>query len=164
MPRPKIIRTEQEIAVLREVKLQRERGRYYAHRELYRQRYFNNREAILLRARLRYEAKGNEIRAKNVIYGQERGAKLKFEALKHYSQNGKPQCVFCGKDDIDVLGLDHINNNGKEEIGKYGLYGRTKLYFLLKRDNYPEGYQTLCMNCNWKKEIMRRRGLHNVKT
>ena len=164
MPRPKIIRAELEIAMLREVKLQRERERYYAHRDLARQRYLNNREAILLRVRLRYEAKGDEIRAKNVVYGQKRIAELKYEALKHYSQNGKPQCVCCGVDDIDILCLDHINNNGREEIRKYGLYGSTKLYLRLKRNSYPEGYQTLCMNCNWKKEIVRRRGLRNGKT
>jgi len=161
MARPKINRTEQELAILHETKRQRERERYYANRELYRQKYLDNRDTVLLRSRVRYDAKGDEIRAKNVVYGQKRIAELKYEALKHYSQNGTPQCVCCGIDDIDILCLDHINNNGSEEIRKYGLYGSTKLYLRLKRSNYSEGYQTLCMNCNWKKEILRRRELHN---
>ena len=79
---------------------------------------------------------------------------LRTEVLSHYG-NGKLACVHCGFDDIRALSLDHINNRiindltarvkGIKVEHSEGLYRR------LRRENYPEGYQTLCMNCQWIK-------------
>jgi len=79
--------------------------------------------------------------------------KVKAEVLGYYSLNGFPQCVQCGITDIDVLCIDHANNDGKQHRAICGL----RIYQWLRRNNYPEGYQTLCFNCNRKKEVLRRR-------
>jgi hypothetical protein len=45
--------------------------------------------------------------------------------------------------------IDHINGNGnihRKEVSGY------KMYPLLKRDGFPLGYQTLCMNCQFIKK------------
>ena len=88
---------------------------------------------------------------------------LKLDALSHYSGNffGSIECCdpFGIHDkpitDIDVLTIDHINNDGnkhRKEIGSGPIYS------WLKAHNYPEGFQTLCMNCQFKKQRMLERG------
>lgn len=72
---------------------------------------------------------------------------LKIEVLAHYG-NGNLKCVKCGFDDLRALSLDHINSNGAEERKKRP---RGSLYLYVKKNNYPKGYQTLCMNCQWIK-------------
>jgi hypothetical protein len=77
---------------------------------------------------------------------------LKSEVLTHYG-NGRLQCAKCGAGNINSLTLDHIDNNGSSD--KQFRSGNA-LYRKLKSSNYPEGYQTLCMNCNLEKEIIRK--------
>ena len=60
------------------------------------------------------------------------------------------KCVCCGETIIEFLTIDHINGGGtkhrKEVVG-----GR--LYDWLIKNNFPEGYQILCMNCNMAEGI-----------
>lgn len=80
--------------------------------------------------------------------------KRKLETLAKYSMSGVPRCNWCGIEDIDVLCLDHINDNGaqhkREE--KY-----SDIHTWLRTNNYPEGFQVLCYNCNMKKRFIRER-------
>lgn len=78
--------------------------------------------------------------------------KLKLLVLSQYS-GGSPTCVRCGITDIDVLCIDHINNNGNVQRAKDNTGLGQNFYKWLKRNNYPEGYQVLCWNCNIKKRI-----------
>jgi hypothetical protein len=62
----------------------------------------------------------------------------------------------CSIVDPDMLTLDHINNDGN--VTRKGSYkGGVSFYAKVKRDGFPEGFQTLCHNHQWKKEILRRR-------
>jgi hypothetical protein len=74
---------------------------------------------------------------------------LKVEVLTHYG-NGKLQCVTCFENRIDCLSLDHINGRGKQHRSIVGSH----MYQWVKNNNYPEGYQTLCMNCQWIKRVV----------
>lgn len=78
------------------------------------------------------------------------GARLKREVLAHYSSCAEPICVKCGFRDIRALSLDHINGEAKKDYVKRGRVG-VGFYAILKKENYPPGYQTLCMNCQWIK-------------
>ena len=84
------------------------------------------------------------------------GVDLKRHIMTHYG-GGKAVCVLCGVDNLDCLTIDHINGKGGEER-KSGLYrkpvskgqhqpGGTQCYKWLMTNGYPEGYRTLCMNC-----------------
>lgn len=73
--------------------------------------------------------------------------KLKVEVLNHYGY-GKCSCFRCGFSDLRALTLDHINGR-KRSSDKYG----QRLYRQLKEDGYPEGYMTLCMNCQFIKKV-----------
>jgi hypothetical protein len=84
---------------------------------------------------------------------------LKLDVLSHYGPNGKLQCSWpgCSVDDIDVLTLDHINNDGCKD--RKNRPGPIQVYRHCRNAGYPEGYQTLCSNHNLKKEVLRRREL-----
>lgn len=64
--------------------------------------------------------------------------------FEHYGK----KCVRCGEDDIRVLSIDHINNDGAQHRKK--LDGKP-LYPWLIKNEFPEGFQVLCRNCNWLK-------------
>jgi hypothetical protein len=102
---------------------------------------------------------------------RERALANKFKVMNHYSNpqfNGIIECngfdgVKCpwNCSDIDVLTIDHINDDGADQRRKlYG--GRTgggsRFYKWLIKNNFPEGYQVLCCNCQRKKEMERLRG------
>lgn len=76
--------------------------------------------------------------------------KVKVEVLTHYG-SGKCSCFKCGFSDIRALTLDHVNGR-KESSDKHG----QRLYRRLKGDGYPEGYMTLCMNCQFIKKVENR--------
>ena len=67
--------------------------------------------------------------------------------IQHYGG----RCVCCGEGDHRFLTVDHINNDGaahrKSDPSSKNLY-----YFLFK-NNFPDGFQLLCWNCNHAKEI-----------
>jgi hypothetical protein len=84
--------------------------------------------------------------------------KIKLETLTHYG-NGKLSCLQCSMSDPDMLTIDHIDNNGGEERKQLNHKAGAKFYCWLKKNGYPQGYQTLCANCQLKKEILRRRKL-----
>jgi hypothetical protein len=73
--------------------------------------------------------------------------KIKTDVLTYYG-NGKCACVRCGYNDIRALSIDHINGNGANQ--RKNIEGAF-CYNWLKTNNYPEGYQTLCMNCQFIK-------------
>lgn len=77
---------------------------------------------------------------------------LKTMVVNHYT-NGKMSCVKCGFGDIRALAVDHINevNGDKNRIGGLG----NKMYQWLKKNNYPNGYQILCFNCNQIKQMVK---------
>ena len=76
---------------------------------------------------------------------------MKSEVLTYYG-NGKLACVKCGFNDMRALTLDHIKGGGEQKRKKGEGCGVTLYYFLRKR-NYPEGYQTLCANCQFIKRV-----------
>jgi hypothetical protein len=70
---------------------------------------------------------------------------LKILVLQIYS-NGTMKCANCGFDNIDALSIDHINNDGCKQRKKIKREGGS-FYQWLKTNNFPVGYQVLCMNC-----------------
>ena len=76
--------------------------------------------------------------------------RLKEEILKHYG-NGKAACVICGHSNIKALSIDHLEGRGKSHRASLGYSHGVGFYLWLRREGFPPGYQTLCMNCQWEK-------------
>lgn len=121
-------------------------------------------ENVDIRRACKICSKGRSWTPERPAQRKERRDKLvadKLLVLSHYGPNGTPKCSWpcCIELDIDVLTLDHINNDGcKDSHHGSNLYGK------LIRERFPKGFQTLCANHQLKKEIMRRRSLLEVPT
>lgn len=74
--------------------------------------------------------------------------KRRRDVLEYYS-GGALVCLRCGYSDYRALSIDHING-GKN---KFPPFAGNSLYVWLKRNSYPEGYQVLCMNCQFIKKL-----------
>lgn len=68
----------------------------------------------------------------------------------HYGE----KCACCDENERLFLTIDHIDNDGadhrrslKGQIGN----GGSSFFDWLVRSGFPEGFQTLCRNCNWGK-------------
>ena len=75
---------------------------------------------------------------------------LRLKLLDYYSK-GTMLCTHCGFSDVRALTLDHLNNNGREENKRLGIKTSAVLYRRLRKQDYPDGYMTLCMNCQFIK-------------
>lgn len=86
-------------------------------------------------------------------------AQIKTECLTHYGPDGILQCtaVGCEVTDLDMLTLDHVNNDGAKDRREGRNSTGVALYYKLKREGYPLGFATLCCNHQGKKELLRRR-------
>lgn len=74
---------------------------------------------------------------------------IKKEVFTHYCE-GEPKCQKCGFSDIRALTIDHKNGDGAKHRKDLKA---CKLYPWLKRNKYPEGFQVLCMNCQFIKKF-----------
>lgn len=67
---------------------------------------------------------------------------------KVYQAYGGYKCNCCGETEKSFLTIDHVNNDGAEhrrnEKTNY-------IYRWLINNNFPSGFQILCMNCQWGK-------------
>jgi predicted nucleic acid-binding Zn ribbon protein len=80
-------------------------------------------------------------------------AKVRLECLIYYGGN-PPKCSCCREEIIEFLTIDHVNGGGNEERKKLGIKGGGFPFYLwLKKNNFPKGYQVLCMNCNWGRRM-----------
>ncbi len=92
-----------------------------------------------------------ENRKKDII----RRRKRKQKIFKHYGT----KCACCNLEQYEFLCIDHIEGGGNEhrrslEMSKSRCgSSSTNFYKWLEKNNYPEGFQTLCHNCNMAKSI-----------
>ena len=69
--------------------------------------------------------------------------KNREDVLQHYGQ----KCVCCCENNKEFLAIDHINGEGRKH--RNSITGG--IYKWLIRNNFPEGFQILCHNCNSSK-------------
>lgn len=77
----------------------------------------------------------------------------RYEVLYWYS-NGLMKCNECGEQHHEFLCIDHIDDSGAAHRKLLG-EGGNRIYKYLLKNNFPEGYQVLCNNCNYLKEYGR---------
>ena len=96
------------------------------------------------------------------LYNRKRSQQIKLEVFKYYSGLTIPKCCKCGYDDIRALSIDHIDGGGAEHRRKLT---HKNFYNWLIKNNYPKGFQVLCMNCQfikkWENEEWSKGGKYN---
>jgi hypothetical protein len=73
--------------------------------------------------------------------------KERLQVIFHYSQ-GKNCCACCGENIIEFLTINHINGGGNKHRKEVGARSGEKFYKWLIKNNFPKGFNVLCMNCN----------------
>lgn len=74
----------------------------------------------------------------------------KIDVMNHYS-SGANKCKCCSVSGLPFLTLDHIEGDGAEKRSSKQHVKGTMLYIWLRKNNYPNGFQVLCYNCNQAK-------------
>ena len=121
--------------------------------------YVKNRSKIRVYQKKSYDKnpekskkEARERRAK----GEKRRTALKIKIFYIYSKklsNSKIPCCACCKEKFshEFLAIDHIN--GRKIHGHKKGWGGTAMYHWLEKNNYPDGFQVLCHNCNIAKGV-----------
>jgi len=102
-----------------------------------------NKEKVRKIARDYYQ--NNKIQFRQQV--KEIKKKNRIDVIFHYS-NGRMECKCCGEKLLDFLTVDHINGGGNTHRK---IIGNGSISMWIKRNNYPKGFQILCMNCNHAK-------------
>lgn len=139
-PRTVAVADEQDPEAHREALLTRQRQQqadFYERNPGYRERY-----AVSWRENNREKFKA---------YNKKSMLKLKREIMDAYGG----ACSCCGETELAFLTIDHIDGNGAEHRREmaaernspWGQAGHAT-YRWLRKNNFPEGFQVLCANCN----------------
>jgi hypothetical protein len=102
-----------------------------------RRRYAENLEESRAKSREAYH------RQEKYRLGRLRDRKVRAEVLAYYGN----ACTCCGEGIPQFLCIDHINGNGNNHRKTL----KTNIYYWLRRNGYPSGFQVLCHNCNMAK-------------
>lgn len=57
-------------------------------------------------------------------------------------------CACCGEDHEEFLAIDHIKGGGNKHRKELGVMAGSAFYRWLIKQGLPDGYRTLCHNCN----------------
>ena len=116
-----------------------------------------------VRARAKVHKSKPEVKVKIAFYEKERRETLKKDVFLHYSKihsnSDIPCCRCCGLNShIEFLTLDHIAGRKKmdsePELVKLGYSSKLAIQPLnvwIIKNNFPKGFQVLCINCNFAK-------------
>jgi len=139
-------------------------------KERNRRYYLVHRQEILKRHQERRQELNNyqrqwqaDHKVERAEYDKQYRKRVKHEVLNHYSllhgmtnPDGSeitPCCGCCQESNLDLLEIDHIEGNGNEHRTQLGISTSTGFYLWLKKQDYPFGYQTLCKDCNLRKQF-----------
>jgi hypothetical protein len=76
-----------------------------------------------------------------IAYNRKRYSERRKMVFDHYGN----KCACCGETQPTMLNIDHINNDGSKHRKEIG---NKILYDWLVENGLPDGFQTLCYNCN----------------
>lgn len=107
----------------------------------YFQVYYQDHKIELAKRHAEYRIKNRE----NLrIKGRKRIKELRESIIAYYG--GK--CVCCGETQFEFLAIDHVNGGGSQHRKNIK---ESSVCYWIKKNNYPEGFQILCHNCNMAK-------------
>lgn len=108
----------------------------------YMRKYYMTHKDVFKRIWKRYAIKKNPQR-------KLQHQTLRMQCLTHYSPTNEAHCSRCGTTDLNSLCIDHIHNDGAAHRKLPGI--NSGIYRWLTANGFPEGFQVLCYNCNWRK-------------
>ncbi len=122
-----------------------------AKRQYEREYYHAHKEQQQAKHRKWYHLHKEENKERKRVTSKRYHTNLKLSVLTYYG-GGKAACVVCGEERLPCLSIDHINGGGLQQRRELGRIWGAGFYTWLRKEGYPEGYQTLCMNCQFMKK------------
>ena len=104
---------------------------------------YKNKDIVRENSR-RWRAKNPE-RARQLA--SETNQRLRDKVFDYYGR----ECSCCDEKEGKFLSIDHINGGGNKHRKEIGRRGGNNFYRWLKKNNFPDGFQVLCYNCNFSK-------------
>lgn len=104
-------------------------------------RYRADRVRVLEQNREWKAANELRYRSQQRAYTAAKRAERRALVLSHYGGD----CACCGESEPLFLTIDHIEGNGNAHRREIG---RTDMWIWLHANDFPEGFQILCFNCN----------------
>ena len=144
-------------------KIRARQNKYYnKHKDRAKKYYELNREKIRRRKKIYYKKRRQYFLNCSKIWAQKHYLQkvtrerlyrlnIKKRVIGHYSP--KLICKRCGFSDLRVLTIDHIKGDGARHRSNIGKAAGGEFYRWLIKNNFPKGFQILCMNCQWIKRI-----------
>jgi len=127
-------------------------------RESHKKWYEEHKKNISLEERKRHREAVRRYRIRNPNAQKNRRMKQRMIVLTHYGGD-PPKCTCCSEFHIEFLTVDHIHGNGIQHRKIIG----NDIYPWLIKNNFPEGYQILCWNCQFGKEYPINQVEYNLK-
>lgn len=123
-----------------------------------RKRYWERHEHSLERLRVYREQNRELLAEKQRKYYRENTEKVAAQRLaarvKAMVKLADPiKCVRCSLDDVRILVIDHVHNDGEEERARMCTDTIYRNIIKMSVEEARERYQVLCHNCNWLKRL-----------
>lgn len=146
-----VVNTRRTYYQLNKAKILRQQVGYYQktkqRRLEYRLDYYQKNTDRILEQKKLYRLENKErVNGSQRYHMKESYKCARMIVLQHYSRD-VPQCACCGELIYDFLTMDHVD--GKKKWNHDLSYGGRKLYRWLINNNFPDGFQVLCCNCNF---------------
>jgi hypothetical protein len=117
-----------------------------------RQYYAQNALRIKARTKTWRVANPDLVRYYSRNHARKMSKIVRREVIGYYSK-GTFACMCCGESEFDFLAIDHVSGNANRISKEQGLpRAGNHFYKWLFKNNFPDGYETLCANCNLSKE------------
>lgn len=112
-----------------------------------KQKYVQNREVVI--AKVCEYARNNRGKCNKLAVATRK--RLKTLVLGYYA-GGTPFCRRCPEVELELLTIDHIDGGGNKHRKSIGVKsGGNAFYHWLKNNDFPDGFQVLCWNCQYRK-------------
>ena len=124
----------------------------HCHAEKARKRYAKNPTSNSRACKKWHRKNKEKLSARAILMHK----KVKLEVFAHYSHRYPPYCAnpfgqhSAPYTDMRALSIDHVQGGGTVHRWKLGFSGY-HFWTWLKKQGLPEGYQVLCMNCQFIK-------------
>jgi len=115
-----------------------------ARHKIYNQEH---KEELSAKRKAFYREHAEEKKAYARRYSKINRLAIRKMAIGHYG--GK--CACCGESTYEFLSIDHIDGGGNKHRKEINSKGGWAFATWLKKNDYPEGFQVLCHNCNMAK-------------
>lgn len=117
----------------------------------YQKEWRKNNPEKVKKSLKKYREKNREICIARTVKANQSIRKRSREIVLNHYGGTPPKCMCCSEKEKLFLSIDHIDGGGRQHRKKVTNNTSGGLSGWLIKNEFPSGFQVLCMNCNWGK-------------